>query len=142
MDKIVPKRKKIYLVCAVGEYRYVWQHLHEIIDVKREELIIPYAFMEPEKINEELKAMANEVVLDTNISNDKIAKAVYKLFLRRKNDYFKKYVQDAEEIILLNSSCICDDDDITEKNQEIAACKEFNKPTRITNLEKAQEKTI
>lgn len=145
MDKIVPARKKVYIVCGFGEYKYVWNHLQELIDVKKEELIIPYCFMHYEQVDKALLSTTDELSQELNASYDEIKLAVFDQFLHEKNNHFKTYVDDAEEIvILLPEHASCKPEDISEKNQEIELCGTLkNKRIRTTNLlEKEKQKVI
>ena len=147
MDQTIVNRKKVYIICGYGEYKYLWEHLHEIIDVQKEELIIPYFFMEYDKIDQTITSITNELAPDSPASYDDVKEAITEYFLEEKNRYFRTYVQDAEEIIvLLPEHATCHPEDINEKNQEIEFCgtKELkNKKFRTVNLlTKEKQKVI
>lgn len=145
MDKIVPTRKKVYIICCFKEYEYVWTHLNELINVKKEELIVPYCFMHYEQIDKALLSTTEELSQELNASREEIETAVFEQFLHEKNNHFKTYVTDAEEIvILLPEHASCKPEDISEKNQEIEFCMKLkNKRIRSTNLlEKEKQKVI
>lgn len=113
------KRKKVYIICGKEEYNIVWEHLHEIIDVLEEELIIPLGFMEPEKINDE-----------NNWYNYK--------FL-----HFMNYAQDANRFIITKNYPLNNEYDRKEKLNEIEICEFYYKPIEILDLKKlTYQKTI
>ncbi len=97
-------RKKVYILCGKEEYTTIWEHLHEIINVQEEELVIPYDFMEPEKIDKRIE----EAIIDYLHKGGKNSKEErlrqYSDWYERKFNHFKAYVSDANTIILIKHS--------------------------------------
>ena len=81
MNEINSNRKKVYIVCCFGEYQYVWEHLHDLIDTKKEELILPLGFMEYEKTKKELEKITMELSQELNINYADMKDAVLEQFL-------------------------------------------------------------
>ncbi len=134
-ENMVSTRKKVYIICCFGEYEYVQNHLQELIDVKNEELIIPYYFMNYEQINQALLTI-DELSQKLNISFNEVKSTFLNQFLHKKNNHFQTHVNDAKEIvILLPEHTECHQEDIKEKNQEIEFCGTLkNKRIRTINL--------
>ena len=133
------KRKKVYIICCQGEYQVVWEHLNELIDVKKEELIVPYKFLQFDKLNQYL----NEISLKQKITLEE----AYAIWLQEKINYFKKFSPMAEEVIILDSNYTeCKKEDILEKKAEIEECskKRFKNVTfrSLNLLEKEKQKVI
>lgn len=97
-------RKKVYILCGKESYATIWEHLHEIINVQEEELIIPYDFMEPEKIDKRIE----EAVIDylhkggKNAQEERLRQ--YSNWYEKKFTHFKTYISDASIIILTRHS--------------------------------------
>ena len=141
MNEINSNRKKVYIVCCFGEYQYVWEHLHDLIDTKKEELILPLGFMEYEKTKKELEKITMELSQELNINYADMKDAVLEQFLHNKFNHFKEYIEDAKKVVcLLPEHAPCYPDDIDEKNQEIEHCISLkNKVIKITNLKPKQK---
>ena len=134
-------RKKVYILCGKEEYATVWEHLHEIINVQEEELIIPYDFMEYEKIDEKIEQQANGAI-NISLQNELIATYLNQWFNRKLN-HFKLFAPMATEIIIIkNGNCYGIDKD--EKRQEINYCNELKSKTiRVIDMkELTHQKTI
>ena len=120
------KRKKVYIICGKEEYATVWEHLHEIINVQEEELIIPYDFMEYEKIDEKIKQQVSGTI-NKALQNELIGDYLNQWFNKKLN-HFKLFAPMATEIIItINSNCCGIDKD--EKAQEINHCNNLKNKT-------------
>ena len=134
-------RKKVYILCGKEEYATVWEHLHEIINVQEEELIIPYDFMEYEKIDEKIKEQANGAI-NISLQNELIATYLNQWF-NRKLSHFKLFAPMATEIIIIKNGN-CYGIDLEEKRQEINHCNNLkNKTIRVIDMKQlTHQKTI
>ena len=134
-------RKKVYILCGKEEYATIWEHLHEIINVQEEELIIPYDFMEYEKIDEKIEQQANGAI-NISLQNELIGDYLNQWFNKKLN-HFKLFAPMATEIIItINSNCCGIDKD--EKAQEINHCNNLkNKTIRVIDMKQlTHQKTI
>ena len=93
-------RKKVYILCGKEEYATIWEHLHEIINVQEEELIIPYDFMEYEKIDEKIEQEVINASKRENTNKDEIRLRLTIDWFERKFTHFKNYAPAANTIIL------------------------------------------
>ena len=134
-------RKKVYILCGKEEYATIWEHLHEIINVQEEELIIPYDFMEYEKIDEKIKQQANGAI-NFSLQNE-LNETYLNQWFNRKLSHFKLFAPMASEIIItINSNCCGIDKD--EKAQEINHCNNLkNKTISVLDMKQlTHQKTI
>ena len=136
------KRKKVYILCGKDEYATVWEHLHEIINVYEEELIIPYGFMEYEKIDEKIKSALTELNVKPDVEKE-VLNGYYTKWFKRKFTHFQTFAKMANEIII-TKNFQCSELDSQEKSKEIEYCNKLkNKTIRVVDLnELTHQKTI
>ena len=134
-------RKKVYILCGKEEYATVWEHLHEIINVQEEELIIPYDFMEYEKINERIEQRVKRIV--TDFIRFELRASYLNQWYNEKFNYFKNNIPTASEIIIIKNDKSYGIDR-QEKEAEIEYCNCLkNKTIRFIDIEElTYQKTI
>lgn len=135
-------RKKVYILCGKDEYATIWEHLHEIIDVKRQELIIPYGFMEYEKIDATIKKSLDELEIKPEIEKE-VLDSYYAHWFERKFTHFITFAKMASEIII-TQNFECSELDSQEKDKEIKHCNTLKNITiRFLNMKEfTHQKTI
>ena len=142
----IPNKKKVFIICCLGEYKYVFDNLHKLINLKEEEFIIPYGFLQYDKLTKAINCTAEILAYKLDVPYDEVKETTWKEFLHFKNKHFKTLGKEADEIIiLLPEHAQCEKQDIDEKNQEIEACgtKEFkNKKIRTINLLKKEKQKV
>ena len=134
-------RKKVYILCGKEEYATIWEHLHEIINVQEEELIIPYDFMEYEKIDEKIEQQANGAI---NISlQNELNETYLNQWFNRKLSHFKLFATMATEIIIVKNGNCCGIEK-KKKRQEINHCNNLkNKTIRVIDMKQlTHQKTL
>ena len=136
-------RKKVFIICSKEEYEYVWSRLHKIINVKEEELLVPYGFMRYEVIDEEIMTDIDKYI-DNKIDVDFLKVYARQTWFNKKYEYFKQTVIHAEKIIVISNGRISSpEDDIEEKNMEIDGIKNLQIPVSYFNINEYEtEKTL
>lgn len=136
-------RKKVYILCGKEEYATVWEHLHEIINVQEEELIVPYNFMEYEKIDEKIEnsiaiSLSEGYRKESEIRTQKINDWYEKKFI-----HFKVFAPMANKVIITKNIELSELDS-KEKEKEIAYCTNipFKAIKTVDMKELTHQKTI
>ena len=137
------ERKKVYIICGKEEYATVWEHLHEIINVQEEELIIPHDFMEHEKIDEKIE---NNVIISLNEgykNESEIRAQKINDWYEKKFIHFKVFAPMANKVIITKNIELSELDS-KEKEKEIAYCTNipFKAIKTVDMKELTHQKTI
>lgn len=136
-------RKKVYILCGKEEYATIWEHLHEIINVQ-EELIIPYDFMEYEKIDERIEQNVFASLKEGVKNEDEVRLWQYANWYERKFIHFKTFAPMVSEIIITKNFSFTNLAGQVEKAREIKHCNRLNNNTiRVIDMkELTHQKTI
>lgn len=137
-------RKKVYILCGKEEYAIIQEHLHEIINVQEEELIIPYDFMEYEKIDERIEQNVFASLKEGVKNEDEVRLWQYANWYERKFIHFKTFAPMVSEIIITKNFSFTNLADQVEKAREIKHCNRLNNNTiRVIDMkELTHQKTI
>lgn len=136
-------RKKVYILCGKEEYSTIWEHLNEIINVQEEELIIPYDFMEYEKIDDRIEQNVFTSLKEGLKNEDEVRLWQYAKWYERKFIHFKNYAPMTSEIII-TKNFVLSDIDAKEKAREIKYCNNLKfKTIKVIDMKKlTHQKTI
>lgn len=137
-------RKKVYILCGKEEYATIWEHLHEIINTQEEELIIPYDFMEYEKIDEKIEQNVFVSLKEGAKNETEVRLWQYANWYERKFTHFRIFAPMVSEIIITKNFSFSDSSDKNEKAREINHCNKLgNKTIRVIDIkELTHQKTI
>ena len=137
-------RKKVYILCGKEEYATIWEHLHEIINVQEEELIIPYDFMDYEKIDDKIEKAVVESLKEGQKNENEVRLWLQSNWYEKKFIHFKTFVPMVSEIIITKNFDFTDASDLKEKSREIKHCSNVDvKTIRVVNMkELIHQKTI
>lgn len=137
-------RKKVYILCGKEEYAIIWEHLHEIINVQEEELIIPYDFMEYEKIDERIEQNVFASLKEGVKNEDEVRLWQYANWYERKFVHFKTFAPMVSKIIVTRNFSYSDPYDKGETVREINYCYKLDDKTIsvIDMKELTHQKTI
>lgn len=115
------ERKKVYVVCCKDEYKLVAEHLGEIIDPTKEDVILPFSFFQYEQIDTIINLVTLKIIEKMENKHQEFAKILAKEeWYNRKYQHFLSKIEDVNQIIILdNNSFTCDEQDIEEKNREM-----------------------
>lgn len=137
-------RKKVYILCSKEEYATIWEHLHEIINVQEEELIIPYDFMDYKRIDAKIEKAVTESLKDDQKDENEVRFCLQSNWYERKFTHFKNFAPMASEIIITKNGDFLSVADLAEKFREIQHCSKLTvKTIRIVDMkELTHQKTI
>lgn len=126
-------RKKVFIICSLAEYPFVYEHLKDIVDKETEELIIPFDFFNCSGVDE---LIFKKHGFDLSILNDIYAKQVItEDWYRQKLEYFQREIKGIETVKIITNYYTSPSDDIEEKMEEMRYLERVKSISTIENID-------
>lgn len=129
------ERKKVYVVCCKDEYKLVAEHLGEIINPTKEDIVLPFSFFQYEQIDTIINLVTLKIMEKMENKHQEFAKILAKEeWYNKKYQHFLSKIENVDQIIILdNNSFTCDETDIEEKAREIDYSLKLDKDIKTIN---------
>lgn len=115
-------KKKVYVICGIGEYKNLYESLRDVIDISKEEILVPYNFLQFDG-----KEILKYLSLDTS-------REFRKSFSLKKFKHFLTYIDDIDKLLYLNDTENLFETDSVEKQLEYEFAKIHGLAVEVINI--------